>query len=87
MRRRALPFPLDRTGRLARSGRQDVFVGLRKRLRWQGVVLGLRFVEIRACRPEVCRSFDQGQQRVRCMVHLLICTVLVYAELVCYCVR
>ena len=87
MRRRALPFPLDRTGRLARSGRQDVFVGLRKRLRWQGVVLGLRFVEIRACRPEVCRSFDQGQQRVRWMVHLLICTVLVYAELVCYCVR
>ena len=47
-----------------------MFVGLRKRLRWQGVVLGLRFVEIRACRPEVCRSFDQGQQRVRWMVAL-----------------
>ena len=56
-----------------------MFVGLRKCLRWQGVVLGLRFVEIRACRPEVCRLFDQGQQRVRWMVHLLICTVLVYA--------
>ena len=40
-----------------------MFVGLRKRLRWQGVFLGLRFVAIRACRPEVCRLFDQGQQR------------------------
>ena len=54
---------LDRTGRLARSGRQDALVGVRKRLRWQGVFLGLMFVAIRACRPEVCRLFDQGQQR------------------------
>ena len=54
---------LDRTGRLARSGRQDVLVGLRKCLRWQGEFLGLRFVAIRACRPEVCCLFDQGQQR------------------------
>ena len=79
MRRRTLPCPLDRTGRLARSGRQDVFVGLRKRLCWQGVFLGLRFVAVRACGPEVCRLFDQGQQGMRWMVHLLISMVLVYA--------
>ena len=45
-----IAIALDRTGRLARSRRQGVF-------------LGLRFVAIRACRPEVCRLFDQGQQR------------------------
>ena len=58
-----IAFPLDRIGRLARSGRLDVLVGPRKSLCWQGVFLGLRFVAIRACRPEVCRLFDQGQQR------------------------
>ena len=57
-----ISVPLDRTGRLYRSGRQDLVVGLRKRLHWYGVFLGLRFVAIRACRPEVCRLFDQGQQ-------------------------
>ena len=59
--RTAVPF--DRTERLSRSGRKDVLVGQRKSLCWQGVFLGLRFVAIRACRPEVCRLLDQGQQR------------------------
>ena len=35
---------LDQTGRLSRSGRQDVLLGLRKRLCRQGVLVGLRFV-------------------------------------------
>jgi len=68
-----IAVPLDQTGRLAHSGRQDVLVGLRKRLRWQGVLLGLRFVAICACRLEVCRLFHQGQQHYRRMVQLLIC--------------
>ena len=56
-----ISIPLDRTERLYRSGRQDLVVGLRKRLHWQGVFPGLRLVAISACRSEVRRLLDQGQ--------------------------